>query len=94
LELEEDSEEINMGGDDIDMEAEDVDIEGSNPISRLPKYIPLRRGKAKVPKEIDEIKAMLHTLLLPDKIAFHRLCLASLLKMEDYIWLTQSDFPS
>ena len=30
---------------------EDIDVEGVEPITRLPKYIPLHKGKAKVMKD-------------------------------------------
>ena len=75
-----------MGANDIDMEgAGDVDLEGSNHISKLPKYIPLLRGKTKVPKDIDECKVTLHTPLLSDQIVFEVPCLGRipLLKLED-----------
>jgi len=39
-----------MGGEDIDMGANDIDTEGSDPISKLPEYIPPCQGKEKVPK--------------------------------------------
>jgi len=64
-----------MDEEDIDMGAEDVDVEGSDPISKLPKYIPLRRGKTKVPKDIDESKVTLHIPLLLEKIIFEAPCL-------------------
>lgn len=82
----EDVEEIHMDAEEIDMGAEDIDVEGSNPISKLPEYIPPRRGKLKVPKDIDESKDTLHTPLLQDKIIFEGPHLGHVphLKLEDW----------
>lgn len=48
-----------------------------------------------MPKDIDESKVMLHTPLLPDKISFHRPCLACipLLKLEDWDLADTEHFP-
>jgi len=54
LEQEEEVKEISMDDEDIAMEIEDVEVEVSDPISKLLEYIPLRMGKTKVPKDIDE----------------------------------------
>lgn len=48
----------------------EVETQGANPITRLPEYVPLCKGKAKVPKDIDESKSSLQTPLLPDNIVF------------------------
>ena len=79
-------EELHVGADDIDMEeVADVDVEGSDPISKPAKDIPPRRGKAKVPKGIDESKVTLNKPLFPNQIVFDRACLGCipLLKLED-----------
>lgn len=75
--------------------AEDIDIEGADPISKIPPYVLLSWGKAKVPKEIDENKITLFTLLLIDKITFEGLCLAHVphLKMEDWGLADTKRFP-
>ena len=52
-----------MDEEDIDMGVDDVDVDGSDPISKLPEYIPPCKGKTKVPKEIYESKVTLHTPL-------------------------------
>ena len=77
------------------MGGEDVDIKGLDPISKLPKYIPSRRGKAKIPKDIDESKVTLHTPLLPDKLAFEGLRLARVphLNLEDWDLANTKCFP-
>jgi len=64
----------------------DVKVEGSNHTFNLPQYIPPHVGKAKVPKDIDENKVMLHTPFLLDKITFEGVCLGCvpLLKLEDW----------
>jgi len=40
------------------------------PPKKLPTYFPLQRGKAKVPKDLDETKSSLQTPLLPHNIIF------------------------
>lgn len=41
---------------------------GVDPLTKLPTYFPPWMGKAKVPKDIDESKGSLQTLLLPEGI--------------------------
>jgi len=50
----------------------------------LPKYVPLRKPKSKVPKDNDEIKTPLQTPLLLDEITFEspRLAWVLILKLE------------
>ncbi len=85
LEQEEEVEEIPMDDEDIEMDTKDVEVEGFDPICKLPEYIPPRRGKTKVSKDIYESKVTLHTPLLPDQIVFEGLCLGCvpILKLED-----------
>jgi len=68
------------------VETKAIEIKGSDPISKLPEYIPLCRGKTKVPEDIDESKVTLHTTLLPDQIIFEgpRLWCVPVLKLEDW----------
>lgn len=47
---EEEFEEILVEEDDVKME---VETQGADPITRLPAYVPPRKGKAKVPRDID-----------------------------------------
>jgi len=71
LEPKADVEEIHVGANEIDMEGvEDIDVEGSDPISKVPEYIPLLRGKTKFLKDIDGTKVTLHTPLLPNQFIF------------------------
>ena len=58
-------EEILVEEEDVEME---VETQGADLITRLPEYVPSCKGKAKVPKEIDESKSSLQTSLLPDDI--------------------------
>ena len=58
----EESEEILVEEEDKEME---VETQGVDPITRLPEYVPPRKGKSKVPKDIDESKSYLQTPLLP-----------------------------
>ena len=41
---------------DIEME---VETQGVGPLTRLPAYVPSRKGKARVPKDLDESKSSL-----------------------------------
>lgn len=95
LEPEEEAEEIPMDDEDIVVEMKATEIEGSNPISKLPKYIPPCRDKRKVPKDINEIKFTMHTPLLSDQIVFEGLCLGRvpLLKLEGWDLADTEHFP-
>ena len=75
-----------MDDEDLGIDTEDIEVEGFDPITKFPEYVPPCRGKAKVPKEIDESKATLYTPLLPDKIVFGGLNLVwiLMLKLEDW----------
>jgi len=74
-----------MDDEDLGINVEEVEVQGVDSITRLPEYIPLHKGKTKVPKEIDESKVPLQTPLLSDEIFFEglRLGWAPLLKLED-----------
>ena len=58
-------EEILVEEEDVEMEVETL---GANPLTRIPAYFPPQKGKSKVPKDIDERKSSLPTLLIPDDI--------------------------
>lgn len=68
---------------------------GSDPIIKLPEYIPLHKGKTKVCKDIDESKVTLHTPLLSDQIVFEEphLGRVPLLKLEDWDLVDIEWFP-
>lgn len=70
---------------EVEQRAEDIDIEGVDPISKLPKYIPRRKGKVKVPKDPDVGQFSLNTPLILKNITFEgpRLARVSHLKLED-----------
>jgi len=74
-----------MDDEDFGVEVEEVEVKGSNPITKLPEYIPPHKGRTKVPKDINKIKVALHTPLLWDEIVFEGPCLGwvPLLKLED-----------
>ena len=42
----------------------------AHPSTNLPAYVPPQKGKAKVPKDLDETKSSLQSPLLPDNIIF------------------------
>jgi len=63
---EEEFEEI-LVEEDVEMEVETL---GADPLTKLPAYVPLQKGKAKVSKDIDESKSSLQTPLLPKENYF------------------------
>jgi len=75
-----------MDDKDLGVEVEEVEVQGVDPITKLPEYIPLCKGKTKVPKDIDESKVLLQTPLLSDGILFQGPCLGQVppLKLEDW----------
>lgn len=54
--------------------------------TKFPTYIPPRKGKAKVPKDLDENKCSLQTLLLPDNIMFECTHLGRVLSLKFKYW--------
>lgn len=68
-------------------EDEDIeeDIQPTCSTTKLPTYVPLWKGKTKVPKGLDETKNSLQTPLLPERILFegmHLVCMPTM-KFED-----------
>ena len=51
-------------------EGMEEETEPAHPPTKFPTYIPPQKGKAKVPKDLDESKSSLHTPLLPDNTIF------------------------
>lgn len=64
----------------------DVETQGADPITRLPKYVPSHKGKAKVSTDIGESKSSMKTLLLLNGIIFEgpHLRWVPVLKFEDW----------
>lgn len=79
---EEEIEDISMDDEDLGVEVEEVEVKGSDPITKLPEYIPLCKGKTKVPKDINASKVTLHIPLLPDEIVFEGLRLGRVLLLK------------
>lgn len=84
-----------MDDEDMGVEVEDVEVKSTYPITKLPKYVPLRKGKTKVLKDIDESKVALHIPLLPNEIVFEGPFLGwfPLLKWEDFDLYDTEKFP-
>jgi len=84
-----------MDHDDLGIDTEEIEVEGSDPITKFPKYVPPHRGKAKVPKDIGESKVTLYTPLLLEKIVFEGLQLGWILvlKLEDLDLADTKPFP-
>jgi len=63
--------------------------------AKFPEYIPLRKGKAKIDKDLDATKSTLQTPLLPDGIVFEGLALGrmSTMKFEDWNLVDSEKFP-
>lgn len=49
-----------------------VETQGADPLTRFPTYFSPRKRKARVPKDLNERKSSLDTLLLPDDIISDR----------------------
>lgn len=73
----------------------EVDIQPMHSVARLPEYVPLWKGKAKVPKDLDATKSALQTLLLLDGIKFEGLLVGCVptLKFEDWDLVDSKKFP-
>lgn len=56
--------------------ATDIDTEGVNPISKFIDYIPLCKGKEKVPKDLDAGQFLVNTPLLLENLTFEGMCLS------------------
>ncbi len=63
--------------------------------TKLPEYVPPRKGKAKVPKDLDVAKSALQTLLLPDGIMFEGSTLGRIHTMKFEYWdlMDSENFP-
>ena len=66
-----------------------------DPISKFLEYIPPRKGKVKVPKDLDAGQFLLNTPLLPENLTFEgpHLALISHLKLEDWDLADHEKFP-
>lgn len=65
------------------------------PLTKLPDYIPPRKGKTKVTKDPDSNKFVISTSLLPEQVPFEglRLTWILLVKMEDWDLAGHNRFP-
>ena len=91
-EEEKDLEEISIEEEDEEMEEE---TQGADPLTRLPAYVPPWKGKARVPKDLDERNISLQTSLLPNEIIFDgpHLGRVPALKFEDWDLADHEKFP-
>lgn len=60
----------------------EIETEISHPPTKFPSYVPLWKGKAKVPKDLDESKSSLQTPLLPNDIIFEGTHLGRVLNLK------------
>lgn len=92
---EEDIEDIPMDDEDVGVETEEIEAQGADPITWLPEYVPPRKPKSKISKDIDESKTPSQTPLLPDVIAFHgpHLARVPILKLEYWDLADHENFP-
>jgi len=84
-----------MDDEDMGVKIEEVEAQGVDPITWLPEYVPPRKPKSKIPKDINESKNPMQTPLLPDEITFDGLQLAwvSIFKLEDWDMADHENFP-
>ena len=73
----------------------EVDTQPTHSATKLPTYVPSRKGKAKVPKDLDETKSSLQTPLLPYGIMFEGTHLGHVLSLKfEYLDLVDHEkFP-
>ena len=64
----------------------EVDTQPTHSATKFPTYVPLRKGKAKVPNNLDETKSSLQTPLLLDGIMFEGTHLGCMLSMKFKDW--------
>lgn len=76
---------MDLEGEELRNGVTNLDFDEGEPITRLLAYIPLWKGKAKVPKDLDSGKFMISTSLLPEEVVFEGALLAHIpvLKLED-----------
>jgi len=60
----------------------EMDTQPTHFATKLSAYVPPRKGKAKVPKDLAETKSSLQTLLLPDGIMFEGTHLGHVLSLK------------
>ena len=62
---------------------------------KLPPYIPLWKGKAKIPKDLEATKSAHQTPLLSDKVRFEGLPMGRVpnMKFEDWDLIDHEQFP-
>ena len=64
----------------------EVDTKPTLSVIKLFTYVPSQKGKAKVPKDLDETKSFLQTSFLPDDIMFEGMHLGHVLTMKFEDW--------
>lgn len=71
------------------------DIQLVHAATKLPEYVLPRKGKAKIPKDLDATKSALQISFLPDRIVFEgsRLSHISIMKFEDWDLVDSEKFP-
>jgi len=71
------------------------ETQGADPLTKLPMYVPSRKGKARVLKDLYESKSSLQTPLLPNDIIFGggNLGWVPVLKFEDWDLTDHEKFP-
>lgn len=76
-------------------EGMEVDTQPMHSVTKLPNYVPLRKGKAKVPKDLEETKSLLQTPLLLDGIMFEGTHLGHMpsMKFKDWDRVDHKKFP-
>ena len=95
LEIDEEEDLENILIEEDEDEEMEKETKGVDPLTRLPAYVPPWKGKAKVPKDIDESKSSLQTPLLPRNIIFEGLHLWRVpsLKFKDWDLTNHEKFP-
>lgn len=71
------------------------DIQPVRATVKLPKYVPLRKGRVKVPKDLDVVKSTLNTPFLPTGFLFEGSVVGYVptIKFEDWDLTDREKFP-
>jgi len=96
LEMDEEEEDLQAFVEEIKVDEEmEEDIQLMRIATKLPKYVPLRKRKAKVPQDLDATKSALETPLLPDGIFIECLVMGHVptMKFEDWYLVDSEKFP-
>jgi len=96
IETDDEEEDLQALIDEIEIDEEmEEDIQLMRTPVKFPEYVPLQKGKDKVPKDLDATKSALQSPLLPDGIVFEGSPLDCMPTMKFEYWdlMDNEEFP-